>query len=143
MNPLESQLCMENCRKIDDLAKEVARETAANKEAHKEYERRFEELSENSKRQSDILVTLQKQADAIESMNGKIDTFSDKVDSKIDSMSEKVEQAVSHFDETDKRVARLEKEPGEEYKKLKFEIVKYIVLALVGAVVGYFLKGGI
>lgn len=143
MNPLESQLCLENCRKIDDLVKEVARESSANREAHKEYERRFKELAENSKRQSDILVTLQKQADAIESMNGKIDTFSDKVDSKIDSMSEKVEQAVSHFDETDRRVAKLEKEPGEEYKKLKFEIVKYIVLALVGAVVGYFLKGGI
>lgn len=76
-------------------------------------------------------------------MNGKIDTFSDKVDSKIDSMSEKVEQAVSHFDETDKRVAKLEKEPGEEYKKLKFEVVKQIVLAIAGAVVGYFLKGGI
>ena len=121
---MESQLCLENCRKIDDLARRVAEETAANKEAHKDYERRFEELAESSKRQNDILVTLQKQADAIESMNGKIDTFSDKVDSKIDSMSEKVEQAVSHFDETDKRVAKLEKEPGEEYKKLKFEIVK-------------------
>lgn len=140
---MESQLCLENCRKIDDLVKEVARESSANREAHKEYERRFEELAENSKRQSDILVTLQKQADAIESMNGKIDTFSDKVDSKIDSMSEKVEQAVSHFDETDRRVAKLEKEPGEEYKKLKFEVVKYIVLAIAGAVVGYFLKGGI
>lgn len=140
---MENQLCLENCRKIDDLARRVAEETAANKEAHKDYERRFDELAESSKRQNDILVTLQKQADAIESMNGKIDTFSDKVDSKIDSMSEKVEQAVSHFDETDKRVAKLEKEPGEEYKKLKFEFVKYVVLAITGAVVGYFLKGGI
>lgn len=140
---MESQLCLENCRKIDDLTREVARETAANKEAHKEYERRFDELAESSKRQGDILVTLQKQADAIESMNGKIDTFSDKVDSKIDTVSEKVDKAVSKFEKTDERLDKLEKEPGENWKKISFEIIKYIVLAVVGAAVGYFIKGGI
>lgn len=140
---MENQLCLETRRRVQEIADEVARETAANAEVHREHERRIKQLEESGKRQSDILVTLQKQADAIESMNGKIDTFSDKVDSKIDSISEKVEQAVSHFDETDKRVAKLEKEPGEEYKKLKFEFVKYIVLAIAGAVVGYFFKGGI
>lgn len=134
---------MENCRKIDDLTREVARETAANKEAHKEYERRFDELAESSKRQGDILVTLQKQADAIESMNGKIDTFSDKVDSKIDTVSEKVDKAVSKFEKTDERLDKLEKEPGENWKKISFEIIKYIVLAVVGVAVGYFIKGGI
>lgn len=140
---MESQLCLENCRKIDDLTREVAKETAANKEAHKEYERRFDELTESSKRQGDILVTLQKQADAIESMNGKIDTFSDKVDSKIDTVSEKVDKAVSKFEKTDERLDKLEKEPGENWKKISFEIIKYIVLTVVGAAAGYFIKGGI
>ena len=140
---MESQLCLENCRRLQELSDEVARETAANKEAHREYERRFDELSESSKRQGDILVTLQKQADAIESMNGKIDTFSDKVDSKIDTVSEKVDKAVSKFEKTDERLDKLEKEPGENWKKISFEIVKYIVLAVVGVAVGYFIKGGI
>jgi len=66
-------------------------------------------------------VTLQKQADAIESMNGKIDIFSDKVDSKIDTMSDKVEGAVNRFD---RRITELEKEPGEKWKKISFEVIK-------------------
>lgn len=140
VNPLESQLCLENCRRLQDLSDEVARETAANKEAHKEYERRFTELEESGKRQSEILVTLQKQADAIESMNGKIDTFSDKVDTKIDDMSERVENAV---DRLDKRITDIEKEPGEKWKKISFEVIKYVVIAAVGAGVAFLSKGGI
>lgn len=133
-------MCLENCRRLQDLSDEVARATSANKEAHKEYERRLGELEESGKRQSEILVTLQKQADAIESMNGKIDTFSDKVDSKIDGMSERVESAV---DRLDKRITEIEKEPGEKWKKISFEVIKYIVIAAVGAGVAFLSKGGI
>lgn len=118
---MENQLCIETRRRIQEIADEVARETAANQEVHKEHERRLGRLEEAEKRQSEVLVTLQKQADAIESMNGKIDTFSDKVDSKIDSMTEHMENIVSR---QDRRITELEKEPGEKWKKLSFEIVK-------------------
>lgn len=137
---MESPLCLENCRRIDAIANEVARETAANKEAHKEHERRLEALEENGKRQNDILITLQKQADAIESMNGKIDTMSDNVDTKIDTMSNRVDSMVIKLDE---RIAEIEKEPGEKWKKISFEIIKQLVIAAVGAGVAFLTKGGI
>lgn len=137
---MENQLCLETRRRIQEIADEVARETSANTEVHKEHERRIAQLEENGKRQSDILVTLQKQADAIESMNGKIDTFSEKVDSKIDSMSERMEGIVNRQDQ---RITNLEREPGEKWKKISFEVIKYLVIAAVGAGVAFLTKGGI
>ena len=126
---MESQLCLENCRRIDAIANEVARETAANKETHREHERRIEALEESGKRQNDILITLQKQADAIESMNTKIDTMSDHMDNVVIKL--------------DKRIDDIEKEPGEKWKKISFEIIKYLVIAAVGAGVAFLTKGGI
>ena len=35
----------------------------------------------------------------------------------------------------------IEHEPGEKWKKITFEIVKYLVLAAVGVAAGYFIKG--
>lgn len=137
---MENQLCLETRRRVQEIADEVARETAANAEVHREHERRIKQLEESGKRQSDILVTLQKQADAIESMNGKIDTFSEKVDSKIDSMSERMEGIVNRQDQ---RITNLEKEPGEKWKKISFEVIKYLVIAAVGAGVAFLTKGGI
>lgn len=83
---------------------------------------------------------MQKQADAIESMNEKIDNMSDKVDTKIDGMSERVENAVGKLD---KRITEIEMEPADKWKKVSFEIVRYIVLAVVGVAVGYLIKGGV
>lgn len=135
------QICAENRQRIDKIADEVARESAECKTTLKDHERRLGTLEENSKKQSEILVTLQKQADAIESMNGKIDNFSDKVDEKFESITGRVENAVNRFDT---RISELEKEPGEKWKKLSFEIIKYIALAVAGVVCGYFIsKGGV
>lgn len=131
------QICTENRQRIDRIAEEVAKQSAT----LCDHDRRIGALEENSKKQSDILVTLQKQADAIESMNGKIDNFSDKVDEKFESITGRVESAVNRFDT---RITELEKEPGEKWKKLSFEIIKYIALAVVGVVCGYFIsKGGV
>lgn len=121
---MDQQICIENCRRLQEISDEVARETAANKAVHEAHEKRLNALEESNKRQSEILVTLQKQADAIESMNGK-----------IDSMADQVKGAVS-------KISEIEREPGERWKKLAFEIVKYVVLAVVGAMCGYLVSGG-
>ena len=89
---------------------------------HQSFKRRLDDLEETGKRQNDILVTLQKQADAIETMNGKIDG----VASSVEKMSQRVEQ--------------IENEPADRWKKMSFEIVKYLILAVLGAFVGYFIK---
>lgn len=122
---MENTIRLEDHHRLQEIADQVSRETAANRVEHNSFKRRLDELEESGKRQSEILVTLQKQADAIESMNGKIDSMADKVEGAVNKISE------------------LEREPGEKWKKISFEIVKYVVLAIAGAAVGYFLKGGI
>lgn len=122
---MENTIRLEDHHRLQELADKVSRETAANTAEHSSFKRRLDELEESGKRQSEILVTLQKQADAIESMNGKIDSMADKVEGAVNKISE------------------LEREPGEKWKKISFEIVKYVVLAIAGAAVGYFFKGGV
>lgn len=122
---MENTIRLEDHHRLQEIADKVARATAANTAEHSSFERRLDELEESGKRQSEILVTLQKQADAIESMNGKIDSMADKVEGAVNKISE------------------LEREPGEKWKKISFEIVKYVVLAIAGAAIGYFLKGGV
>lgn len=95
---------------------------AENRTEHRSFRRRLDELEENGKRQTEILLALQRQADAIESIN-----------SKIDHVAGSVEQVAG-------RVREMEKEPAERWKKLAFEIVKYIALAAVGAAAGWLLK---
>lgn len=116
--PLD-QHCQHNDERIDQLLQD----SASNTTEHASFRRRLDELEQSGKRQNDILLMLQRQADAIESM-GK----------RIDSMTGSLSSAV-------KRLEVIEREPGDRYRKLSYEIVKYIVLAVVGVVVGYFIKG--
>lgn len=103
---MNEQICVDNCRKLDALSEKVSEETAANHAEHDSFKRRLGALEESSKEQNQILVTLQKQADAIESMNGK-----------IDGVAQSVSKVAGRLDE-------IEKEPGENWKKISFEIVK-------------------
>lgn len=121
----QSPFCIENCNRLNKLSQTVAEETGANTVAHQSMEHRLDVLEENMKEQNGILVTLQKQADAIESMNGKIDGISDNVKGVVD------------------RIDKIEHEPGDKYKKLKFEIIKYVVIGIIGGAIGYVLNGGI
>ena len=43
-------------------------------------------------------------------------------------------------EENAKRVTEIEKEPGERWKKIGFELIKYIVLAAAGAAIGFLMK---
>ena len=67
-------------------------------------------------------VALQRQSDAIESIRERLDRLTEGMRSMSD------------------RVRAIEKEPGERWKKISFEIIKYIVLAAVGAAIGYLSK---
>ena len=43
-------------------------------------------------------------------------------------------------EQVDQRVGKIEQEPAERWKKVTFEIIKYIVIAAVGAAVGMIVK---
>ena len=118
----QNQVCADNCRRINELEKTVATETAKNAAEHKACNRRIDDLEEASKQQNGILITLQKQADAIETMNTKIDGMCTAVG------------------DISNRIDIIEKEPADKWKKISFEIIKYVVIAAVGVAVGVILK---
>ena len=97
----------------EQYAKIVA-ELAANEMEHKSFKRRLDEHSEALQKQTEILVIMERQSNAIEQMTGAVG---------------RVETKVTRIDE---RVGELEKEPGEKWKKIVFEIIKYSVVAAVG-----------
>ena len=101
---------------------DIAAQLAANETEHKSFRRRLDEHDTLLREQNKIFLAIEKQGNAIETMN----TSMRRVESKVDGISG--------------RVDALEKEPGEKWKKVTWEIVKYVVLALVGLSVGWILK---
>ena len=111
-----------NEHEFHDLKSQVDQETAANKAEHEMFKRRIKELEEVGKERTEMLLAIQRQGDAIERIGEKVGEIAVSVS--------KVEQ----------RVDDIEQEPAEKYKKITFEIVLCAVLAVVGALIGYFIK---
>ncbi len=101
---------------------EIRADLASNETEHKSFKRRLDDHDTLLREQSKLISAMEKQTSAIESMNKSVD----RVEKKVDSI--------------DVRVADLEKEPADKWKKISFEIVKYIVIALLGLAVGYVIK---
>ena len=102
---------------------EVAARLASNDTEHGSFRRRLDEHDALLKEQNKIVVAIERQSNAIETMNKSMG----RVESKVDSLSG--------------RVDAMEKEPAEKWKKTSWEIIKYVVLALVGLAVGWIVKG--
>ena len=101
---------------------EVMAQLASNETEHKSFRRRLEEHDALLREQNKIVVAIEKQSNAIETMNISMG----RVEKKVDSLSG--------------RVDAMEKEPGEKWKKVTWEILKYVLLAVVGLVVGLIVK---
>lgn len=101
---------------------EVMAQLASNETEHKSFRRRLEEHDTLLREQNKIVVAIEKQSSAIETMN----TSMGRVEKKVDSLSGRVDE--------------MEKEPGEKWKKVTWEILKYVLLAVVGVVVGLIVK---
>lgn len=108
---------------ILELKTKVDEQTAANKAEHESFKRRLGALEEAGKERTEMLLAIQRLGDAQESV------------------AEKVAGIATSVDGVEKRLDKIEKEPAETSKKLRYEIIKYVVLAILGAFVGYFIKG--
>lgn len=97
---------------------------ASNKTEHESFKRRLTELEKQSNEKTAILVQLQKQSD------------------EIKSLSESIKSMVEGIEKLEKRVSELEQKPGHNARKLWYEVVKYIVLAGLGAAIAMLSKGG-
>lgn len=100
----------------------LMQESASNITEHQSFRRRLDELEETGRRQNEILLMLQRQADAIEAMG------------------EKIESLAGGVNRVAGRVAEMEREPAQRWKGMGYEIIKYIVLAAVGAAIGFMMK---
>ena len=101
---------------------EVVAKLASNETEHKSFCRRLDEHDALLREQNKIVVAIEKQSNAIETMN----TSMGRVEKKVDSLSG--------------RVDAMEKEPGEKWKKVSWEILKYVLLAIAGVVVGLIVR---
>lgn len=105
----------------EQLAK-ITADLASNETEHESFRRRLKEHDEKLEKQADFLVAMERMSNAIKSVADSVG----RVETKVTSI--------------DNRVADLEKEPAEKWKKITWEVLKYIVLALAGAAAGYFLS---
>ena len=101
---------------------EVVARLASNETEHKSFCRRLDEHDALLREQNKIVVAIEKQSNAIETMN----TSMGRVEKKVDSLSG--------------RVDAMEKKPGEKWEKVTWEILKYVLLAIAGVVVGLIVK---
>lgn len=110
------------CVMHEEAIGKLREDSAANEREHESFRRRLHEHDEKIEQMSQLMLAIQRQGDAIASM------------------TKTLEQVKKSVDSVDNRVADLEREPGDKWKKISFEIVKYVVLAIVAAAVGYFIK---
>lgn len=106
----------------EDQYADIRAQLAANEIEHNDFKRRLDNHSESLKKYGEILVIMERQSNAIESMGGAVG----RVEKKVDSI--------------DNRVAIIEKEPADKWKKTSWEILKYVVLAIVAVAVGWIIK---
>jgi predicted nuclease with TOPRIM domain len=100
---------------------EVVAKLASNETEHKSFCRRLDEHDAQLREQNNIVIAIEKQSAAIETMN----TSMGRVEKKVDILSG--------------RVDAVEKKPGEKWEKVTWEILKYVLLAVAGVVIGKFL----
>lgn len=103
----------------DEQYAKIMMDLARNEQEHESYNRRLREHDEALKKQSDILVILEKQNGNIERLTGSMN---------------RMEKSMENVD---KRLDAIEKEPGDKWKKISYEIIKYIVLAILAVIAGY------
>ena len=101
---------------------EILAQLAANEAEHKSFKRRLDDHDGLLKEQNKILIAIERQSNAIESMNKSMS----RVETKVDGITGRVEA--------------LENEPADKWKKTTWEVLKYVLLAIVGLVVGWFIK---
>lgn len=109
----------------EDQYATLAAQMASNETEHKSFRRRLDEHDALLRDQNKIVVAIEKQSVAIDSMNKSMG----RVETKVDNLSG--------------RVDAMEKEPGDKWKKITWEIIKWAVIAIAAGVAGYLVNNAI
>lgn len=113
----------EHCDHYHEKIEEILQEIASNNKEHESFRRRLNEMEKQSDKQTDLIVELKEQGNTLKTMTKSLNNM---------------EKTITDVSE---RVGKLEREPADKWKKITYEIIKYIVLAAVGVAVGYVIKG--
>lgn len=101
----------------------IRAELAANDQEHQSYNRRLAEHDDALKELSKTQVVLERLSNSVANL--------------ATAMGE-VKTAVQNVD---KRVADIEREPADNWKKITYKIIEAVVLAVAAFAIGYFSKG--
>ena len=101
----------------------IREELAANQKEHESYNRRLREHDEKLEKQNEILVLLERLTNTVKNL------------------SEKMGEVNTTVQGMDKRLDEIEREPADKWKKVTWEVLKTVVLAIAGVAIGYFIKG--
>lgn len=101
------------CIMHDEDIKTLREDMAANDKEHESFRRRLHEHDEQINAIHTLATSVEKLADAMNETKKTVEKI-------------------------DRRVEDIEREPADKWKKISFEVVKAIVVALVGAALMYF-----
>ena len=102
---------------------ELKAKLASNDTEHGSFRRRLDEHDESLKKLSETQVILERLSNAVSNLTASVGEIKVSV------------QGVGN------RLDAIEREPADNWKKITFEIIKYIVIAAIGAGVGIIIKG--
>ena len=102
---------------------ELLASLAANQQEHESFKRRLSEVEKASREHGEIMLQMTRQNNAIENI------------------LKSQERTEAKIEKVDSRVAALEAEPGEKWKRISWEIIKAVVLAMAGIVIGKMIGG--
>lgn len=103
---------------------EIAAKLAANEQEHKSYNRRLDAHDKALEQITETQIQLANLTNAVNNLTAGVVEMKSVVQS------------------VDNRVSAIEKEPGEKWKKITWEVIKAVVLAVAAYAIGYFTKGG-
>lgn len=107
----------------DEQYAEIIGALRANEQEHSSYNRRLHEHDEKIEKLQQTQIQLANLTNAVNNLASGIG---------------EVKTAVQGVD---RRVAELEREPADKWRKITWEIVKAVVMAAVGAAIAVFVKG--
>ena len=106
---------------MEDKVMELAASMAANDKEHESFRRRLNGAETDIKHLSDLTLAVQETATAVKSLATAVSDVKTSVDG------------------LDERIGAIEKEPADKWRKISFEIIKAVVLAAAGVIIGYFI----
>lgn len=99
-----------NCEHMREQVAALRADMAAAEKEHESFRRRLHEHDEGLKQLTELTIAINGMAKSISDLAGSMDKM-------------------------EKRLTAIEAQPGENWKKMAFEVLKYIVLGVIGAIV--------